>query len=66
MATKTLKLTDAELGMLENAIEEFELGVQDNWWNSGYTKARVKAFYRLREKVFGTPPPNINDVWEQE
>jgi len=63
MTTKTLKLTETELHILTRALGEFELGLQDNWSNSGYSKAQVKAYYRLREKVKGTPPLDINEVW---
>ena len=63
MITKTLKLTKKELHMMTRAIGEFELGVQENWQNSGYSKAEVKAFYNLREKVKGIPPLDINEVW---
>lgn len=63
MTIKTLKLTETELHILKNALGEFELGFQDNWSNSGYSKAQVKAFYSLREKVTGKPPLDINEVW---
>jgi len=63
MTTKTLKLTETEIYILTRALGEFELGFQENWSNSGYSKAQVKAYYRLREKVKGTPPPDINEIY---
>ena len=63
MTTKTLKLTKTERHILTRALGEFELGLQDNWKNTGYSKAEVKAFYNLREKVTGKPPQDINEVW---
>ena len=63
---KTLKLTNAELGMLEAALGEFEYCFLEGWEYSGYSKARVKAFYQLREKVYGTPMPDINEVWNEQ
>lgn len=63
---KTLKLTNAEIRMLEAAIGEFELCFDEGWEYSGYSKAQVKVFYRLREKVNGSPVPDINEVWNEQ
>ena len=66
MTTKTLELTEPEVRMLETAMGEFELGFVDGWEYSGYSKAQVKAYFRLREKVNDSPVPDINEVWEQK
>jgi len=63
---KTLKITETELNILKRALGEFELGVEENWENAGYSKAEVKAFYNLRQKAKGTPVPDINEVWNEQ
>jgi len=59
----TVTLTQDELHMLRNAFGEFELGFDDGWQYSGYTKSQIKNYYNAKEKLFGTSQPNIRDVW---
>lgn len=66
MTTKTLKLTKVEHRMLKTALRDFELGFDEGWDYSGYSKAEVKAFYRLREKAEGVPVPNTTVETERD
>ena len=64
MANKlTVTLTQDELHMLDQAFSEFELGFDLGWKDSGYTKSQIKNYYNAQEKLFGTPQPNIRDLW---
>lgn len=59
----TVTLTKDELHMLDEAFGEFELSFDDGWQYSGYTKSQIKNFFNAKEKLFGTPQPNIKDLW---
>lgn len=59
----TVTLTQDELRMLSNACNEFELGYDDGWQYSGYTKSQIKNYYNVKEKLFNKSQPNMMDVW---
>ena len=64
---KTVKLTDAEIRMVSLALDTYESDYQhgdSGWRYSGLSKSEIKRFYRVREKLTGTPMPQpIEDTW---
>ena len=64
---KTVKLTEAEIRTVSDALNNYEGDYQHSdsgWKYSGLSKAEIKRFYRVREKLIGTPMPQINqDTW---
>tara|TARA_R110002012_G_scaffold181198_3_gene347109 strand:- start:46 stop:246 length:201 start_codon:yes stop_codon:yes gene_type:complete len=64
---KTVKLTDAEIRTISLALDNYEGDYQHSdsgWKYSGLSKAEIKRFYRVREKLIGTPMPQpIEDTW---
>jgi len=63
---KTVKLTDAEIKTISLALDSFEGDHQHSdsgWMYSGLSKSEIKRFYQVREKIVGTPAPDIKEVW---
>tara|TARA_R110002012_G_scaffold287509_1_gene479903 strand:- start:237 stop:464 length:228 start_codon:yes stop_codon:yes gene_type:complete len=58
---KTVKLTEAEIRTVSDALDNYEADLQHTdtgWEYSGLSKAEIKRFYVVREKLVGTPSPN--------
>ena len=64
---KTVKLTDAEIKTVSDVLDNYEMDhehIDSGWKYSGLSKSEIKRFYRVREKLIGTPMPQINqDTW---
>jgi len=64
---KTVKLTDAEIRTISDVLDNYEMDQQhtdSGWKYSGLSKAGIKRFYVVREKLVGTPMPQpIEDTW---